>query len=211
MNAFIFVLAAVAAFLVGSVNPAIILSRRLYRADVRRFGSRNPGFTNFQRVFGNDHAWGVILFDFAKSAVLCLIFCPLFKNAVGMYHLGAAYTSLFTLLGHAFPLWHDFRGGKGVAVMFAAVWFIDWRAGVVVVLVFLALMITTRYMSLSVLCAAATAPVTLLLAGTEHPAVWILTAVSVLFMIWRHRENLQRLAQGTESKFSFHRKTPTKE
>ena len=212
MGAFLYVLAAVAAYLVGSVNPAIILSRSLYRTDVRGHGSRNPGFTNFQRVFGNDHAWGVFLFDFAKSAVLCLVFCPLFRNTLGLYHLGAAYTSLFTLLGHAFPLWHGFQGGKGVSVMFAAVWFIDWRAGVVVALVFLALMLTTRYMSLSVLCAAATAPITLLAVGTEHPAVWILTAVSVLFMVWRHRENLQRLASGTESKFSLHRRTPpTKE
>ena len=97
----------------------------------------------------------------------------------------------------------SFDCGKGVSVMFAAVWFIDWRAGVVIVVVFLALMLTTRYMSLSVLCAAATAPVTMAVAGTEHIAVWILTTVSVLFMFWRHRENLRRLRQGTESKFSL--------
>ena len=208
MKVFLFVLAAVTAYLVGSVNPAIILSRSIYRTDVRRFGSRNPGFTNFQRVFGSGHAWSVFVLDCAKSALLCLVFCPLFRNACGMYHLGAAYTSLFALLGHAYPLWHGFRGGKGVSVMFAAVWFIDWRAGIVIVVVFLALMFATRYMSLSVLCAAATAPITLAVAGTEHIAVWILTTVSVLFMIWRHRENLRRLRDGTESKFSFRRSTP---
>jgi glycerol-3-phosphate acyltransferase PlsY len=203
MLVLLFLSAAAAAYLVGSVNPAIILSRSVYRKDVRRFGSRNPGFTNFHRVFGGSRAWSVFLLDFAKSAIVCLVFCPLFRNVCGLYHLGAAYTSLFTLLGHAFPLWHGFEGGKGVSVMFAAVWFIDWRAGVVIVVVFLALMLTTRYMSLSVLCAAATAPVTMAVAGTEHIAVWILTTVSVLFMFWRHRENLRRLRQGTESKFSL--------
>ena len=208
MKAYLFLLAAVTAYLVGSVNPAIILSRSIYRADVRRFGSRNPGFTNFHRVFGLGHAWSVFLLDFAKSAILCLVFCPLFRNAFGLYHFGAAYTSLFTLLGHAYPLWHGFEGGKGVSVMFAAVWFIDWRAGVIVLIVFLALMFATRYMSLSVLCAAATAPVTLAVAGTQHAAVWILTTVSVLFMFWRHRENLRRLRQGTESKFTFRHGDP---
>ena len=205
MKLLLFVLAAVVSYLVGSVNPAIILSRSIYQKDVRRFGSRNPGFTNFQRVFGIGHAWSVFLLDCAKSAILCLIFCPLFRNAYGMYHLGAAYSSLFALLGHAFPVWHGFRGGKGVSVMFAAVWFIDWRAGVVIVIVFLSLMFATRFMSLSVLCAAATAPITLAVVGTEHIAVWILTTVSVLFMIWRHRENLRRLREGTETKFAFRR------
>ena len=197
--------AAAAAYLVGGINPAILLSRGVYRADVRRFGSRNPGFTNFHRVFGGGHAWSVFLLDFGKSALLCLVFCPLFRRVFGLYHLGAAYTSMFALLGHAFPLWHGFEGGKGVSVMFAAVWFIDWRAGVVVLIVFLALMAATRYMSLSVLCGAATAPAAMAVAGTEHPAVWILTTASVLFMFWRHRENLRRLRQGTESKFSFRR------
>ena len=205
MKYLLFVLAAVSAYLVGSVNPAIILSRSIYRTDVRRYGSQNPGFTNFQRVYGSGHAWSVFVLDCAKSAILCLVFCPLFRNAFGLYHLGAAYSSLFALLGHAFPLWHGFRGGKGVSVMFAAVWFIDWRAALVVLITFLVLIFATRYMSLSVLCAAATAPITIAILGPEHIAVLILTTVSVLFMFWRHRENLRRLCHGTETKFSLRR------
>lgn len=203
MTVWVFVAAAVTAYLVGGVNPAILLSRGLYRRDVRRFGSHNPGFTNFHRVFGGDHAWVVFLVDFAKSALMCAVFGAVFRRTCGLYRMGAAFTSLFTLLGHAYPLWHHFRGGKGVAVMFAAVWFVEWRAGAVLTVIFLVLMLTTRYMSLSVLCAAVSAPVTMAVVGTEHPAIPFLIGAAVLFMILRHRENLQRLVRGTESRFSL--------
>ena len=203
MKIAIFFIAAVTAYLVGSVNPAIILSQAVYRVDVRLFGSHNPGFTNFKRIFGNDHAWTVFLIDSLKSAVMCALFGWAFLHFWGMYHFGAAFTSFFTLLGHAFPIWYNFQGGKGVAVMYAAIWFIEWRAGVVITVVFLALMILTRYMSLSVIIAALTAPFTMLIVGTEHPAVWYITTVSILFMVLRHWENIKRLIHGTESKFSL--------
>ena len=207
MGLWLYFAAAATAYLVGSLNPAIMISRAAYRSDVRSHGSRNPGFTNFHRVFGSDRSWAVFLIDFSKSALLCALFGWLFGRTVGMYHLGAAFTSLFTLLGHAYPVWHEFRGGKGVSVMFAAIWFVEYRAGLVILVVFLILMAATRYMSLSVLCAAATAPVTILIVGSEHVAVPIIITACVLFMIWRHRENINRLLHGTESRFSFHPKS----
>lgn len=199
----IFPVAAITAYLIGSINPAIIISRGLYRMDVRGFGSHNPGFTNFKRVFGNQHAWLVFLLDFLKSAILCLLFGFLFKKFNGLFHLGAAFTGFFTMLGHSFPIWYSFQGGKGVAVMFAAIWFVDWRSALIVVAIFLVLMITTRYMSLSVLCAALSAPITLAIFGVESPAVLVIISLCVLFMIWRHKDNIKRLCKGTESKFSL--------
>ena len=171
--------------------------------DVRVFGSHNPGFTNFKRVFGNDHAWSVFLIDFSKSALLCLLFGWLFRDIVGQRQLGVAFTSFFTLLGHAYPLWYHFQGGKGVAVMFAAIWFIEWRAAIIVLGVFLVMMVISRYMSLSVICGALTAPITMAVVGVEHPAAWFITIVCIVFMIIRHRENIKRLLRGTESRFSL--------
>ena len=206
MTALIFAAAAVTAYLVGSINPAIILSRTIYRTDVRGFGSHNPGFTNFMRVFGNHHAWTVFILDFAKSAIVCGGFGWLFLRTFGLFHLGAAYTSVFALLGHVYPVWYGFQGGKGVAVMFAAMWFIEWRAAAVILGVFLILIIATRYMSLSVIFAALTGPITMCVTGVEHPAVMILTCLGIALMILRHHENIQRLLKGTESKFVLKKK-----
>lgn len=203
MTFWIYPVAAAAGYLVGSVNPAIIISRAVYRTDVRRFGSHNPGFTNFLRVFGNEHAWTVFLLDFLKSALMCLLFGWVFRRTVGLPHLGAAFTGMFTLLGHAYPVWYHFQGGKGVSVLFGAIWFVDWRADTIVLLLFLIVIALTRYMSLSVMIAAISAPITMAIRGAEHPAVVPITAACVLFMIWRHRENIVRLLHGTESKFSF--------
>ena len=199
----LYILAAVASYLIGGINPAIILSNRLYRRDVRQLGSHNAGFTNFLRNFGHQHAWTVFFYDALKSALMCAVFGWLFRHFLGLYHVGAAFSALFTTLGHAYPVWYHFQGGKGVAVMAAAIWFIDWRAAVVVFVVFLPMIFLTRYMSLSVLCAAVTAPITMLVLGVENPWIIVLTTLCVLFMIWRHRENIQRLCRGTESRFSI--------
>ncbi len=130
-----------------------------------------------------------------------------FRRFLGLYHLGAAFAAMFTALGHCYPVWYRFQGGKGAAVMAAAIWFIDWRAAVVVFATFLPMIFLTRYMPLSVLCAAVTAPVTMLILGVENSWVVVLTALCVLLMFWRHRENIQRLFCGTESRIpiKYHR------
>lgn len=199
----LYVLSAIVSYLIGSINPAIILSNHLYRQDVRQMGSRNAGFTNFLRSFGHQYAWTVFFYDALKSTLTCAVFGGLFQHFLGLYHLGAAFSALFTMLGHVYPVWHNFQGGKGAAVMAAAIWFIDWRAATVVFVVFLPMIFLTRYMSLSVLCAAVTAPVTMLILGVENPWIIVLTALCVLFMIWKHRKNIQRLISGTESRFTL--------
>lgn len=203
----LYILAAVVSYLIGSINPAIILSTRLYRRDVRQTGSHNAGFTNFLRSFGHQHAWTVFAFDALKSVLMCAVFGWLFHRFLGLYHLGAAFAALFTALGHCYPVWYRFQGGKGAAVMAAAICLIDWRAAVIVFAIFLPMVFLTRYMSLSVLCAAALAPVTMLIFDVENPWVLVLTALCVLLMFWRHRENIQRLFRGTESRIpiKYHR------
>lgn len=203
MKILIFFIAAAGGYLIGGVNPAIIISRAMYRVDVRRFGSHNPGFTNFMRIFGNKHAYTVFIIDFLKSALAAALFAWAFLRLWDSWQLGAAYTSIFTLLGHAYPVWYNFMGGKGVSVLFASFWIVDWRAAVVMLVIFLIVIAVTRYMSLSVMIASVFGPITLAAAGTEHPAVLPIMAACVLFLIWRHRENIGRLRHGTESKFSL--------
>ena len=116
MKILLYILSALTAYLVAGWNPAITFSRAIYKKDIRECGSGNPGFTNFKRSFGNRWAWFVLLLDLFKAAVVVGIFALLFEQYFGMYQLGAAYTGLFALLGHAFPIWYGFKGGKGFLV-----------------------------------------------------------------------------------------------
>ena len=75
-----YLLSGLCAYLLGGVNPAIVLSKLLYHQDIRTQGSKNPGFTNFKRVYGNRYAWFVLALDLSKAAILCCIFCPFFQN-----------------------------------------------------------------------------------------------------------------------------------
>lgn len=198
---FLFMISALVSYLVAGVNPAILLSKLIYHKDIRTLGSGNPGFTNFKRVFGNRYAWYVFALDILKNLILCLLFCPLFEKVMQDRALGAAYVGLFAMIGHAFPVWYRFRGGKGFLVGATVIWFIDWRVGLIAFAIWSILLSVTKYMSLSVIVAALSCPVSLLLWGTAHTATYFLCLAASLLMTIRHRENIKRLLSGKESRF----------
>lgn len=203
MKALLYPAAALAAYLVAGWNPAITLSKAVYKKDIRACGSGNPGFTNFKRTFGNRWAWLVLVLDLAKSAAVVAGFAFLFERYLGCYQFGAAYTGVFAMLGHAFPVWYRLKGGKGFLVCLSAVWVIDWRAGLFATVLMVLLLLTTKYMSLSTVTAMLTCPVMLLVLKAPLSVVF-LCAASVLFMAARHRENFKRLKSGCEPKFAIH-------
>ncbi len=194
------IVCAACSYLVGGVNPAIVLSTLIYHQDIRTLGSKNPGFTNFKRVYGNRYAWFVFALDILKAVILCVLFCPLFELCEKTYAFGAAYTGLYAMLGHAFPIWYRFKGGKGFLVGAAAIWFIDWRAALIVFAVWGLLLAATKYMSLSVICAATACPFVLALLGNPVDVCALCAAACVLLIV-RHRENIVRLLNKTESRF----------
>lgn len=194
----LYVTAAFTAYLVSGWNPAITLSKLIYKKDIRTCGSGNPGFTNFKRTFGNKYAWWVFVLDLLKSAAVTALFACLFEK----YAFGAAYTCFFAVLGHAYPVWYGFKGGKGFLVGLSGVWIIDWRVGLTVTLIMATTLLLTKYMSLSTVFAMLTAPVFLLIFARSYDTV-IMLAVTVLFIAFRHRGNFKRLKNGTESKFYF--------
>lgn len=198
-------------FLLSGINPAIVLSKLIYHKDICSCGSGNPGFTNFKRTFGNKWAWWVLVFDLLKGALSVVVFACLFEWKLGEWQFGAAYAGLFAMLGHAYPVYYKFKGGKGFLVYMSVVWFIDWRAGLIAVAIMLLLLFTTKYMSLATNLAMLSCPITLLICKAS-PWVIGLCTVSVLFMLWRHRENIKRLFKGTESKtYLFGKKSKKKE
>ncbi len=210
----LFFCAGVTAYLIAGLNPAILLSKAIYHEDIRTCGkgSGNPGFTNFKRVYGGKWAYVVMALDIGKCVALLAIFGDLFgKYAVineldcNLRQIGIAYTALCAAIGHDFPVWYRFQGGKGFLVNMAAVWFLDWRAGLVAFALLCIFLFTTKYMSLATMIAILSCPVVLLITGGEPIAI-IISFLSALLMIWRHKENIKRLVKGTESKFSFFKK-----
>lgn len=205
MKALAYIISAVFAYFVSGLNPAIIMSKAIYKKDIRTCGSGNPGFTNFKRVFGNKYAWFVFVLDILKGAVISVVAGLLFRAYVGSWALGVAYAGLFAMLGHAFPVYYGFKGGKGFLVCLSTVWFIDWRAGAIATAVLVIMLPLTKYMSLSTMSALVAGAVAVAAFGGGL-AVSIMYAVCVLFVIVRHKQNIVRLVQGTESKFSFGKK-----
>ncbi len=194
--------AAVLGWLAGGMNLAITLSKAVYRSDIREKGSGNPGFTNFKRVYGNRYAWFVFAFDLLKGGVCCLAGGLCFSALGYSYATGAAYTGIFVMLGHSFPVQYGFRGGKGVLVLLSELFVLDWRAGLISFAVMAALLLTVKYMSLATMCSLCAGAALMFLFGNET-ACCVMYACCVLFMVFRHKDNIVRLFHGQEPKFKL--------
>ncbi len=203
----LYALCAVCSYLLGGLNTAILLSHAIYHEDVRTKGSGNPGFTNFKRAYGMKYAWMVFVGDLLKTILPVLVFSLLFGHFLGQRQLGAAMAGFFAMLGHSYPIWYRFKGGKSFTCMAAYIWFVDWRAGLLFAALFLLLLFTVKIMSLSSMSASVLFPIALALFGVENPLTLVFVTAGSLLLIWRHRANLVRLWNKQEPKFSFFKKT----
>lgn len=205
------VLIAAAAYVLGSVNGSIIVSRYLFHSDVRTMGSGNAGLTNFYRNYGPKGIAGVLGIDIAKGVLAALIGGLVFPLATGDQALKPEYVDIGRLfavfcliLGHVFPVFYGFRGGKGILSGGTLVLLLNWRVAAVAWALFLLLWLTTRYVSLASITATCSAPITVYFVYAHN---WLYTglclAVAAL-VVWCHRENIQRLLHGTEKKFKWH-------
>jgi len=203
------IISAIVSYLVGGTNGAIIFSKMIYHQDIRDYGSKNPGFTNFKRVYGNGIiSWIVMIFDIAKTALCVFLTSMLFGKILGSDYsqFGAAFSGLFCMIGHCFPVWYGFKGGKAFMAGFATTWFVDWRMALIAMGVFFVLLFVLWYMSIASCTASLTCPVALYLLGYDNIYVWILCLISALLVIVRHYPNFVKLKNHTESKFSLKKK-----
>lgn len=199
------VLTGVLSYLLGNLNGAILLSRLLMKDDVRSHGSGNAGFTNFFRNYGKATSLLVILIDGVKTALSCLLGGWLLGK-YGLRTEGMLLAGLCATLGHDFPAFLGFRGGKGIVCGFAAALTTDWRIGLILFAIFAVTYLLTKYVSLaSLLCALAF--------GILFPLFYpgrlcvVLPALGMaLLAIFLHRENLKRLLKGEERKTDFFKK-----
>ncbi len=209
------VLTALIAYTLGSLNFALILSKKLYGEDIREFGSKNAGTTNMARTYGKKAALFTILGDVLKGVVAALIGSFLMGVTLGGYFAG-----LMCIIGHIFPVFYKFRGGKGVATAAAVILVVNYQVFLVMISVFILTVLLTRYVSLGSCLAAAIFPF-LTYNFVTVPAVnegipnggfaFIFSMLMAILVICKHHTNLYRLANGKESKFSFKKKDKTED
>ena len=209
MNIVLIIGLVIIAYLLGSVNFSIIFSRRLLNSDVRTKGSGNAGSTNMLRSYGWLYAVLTLVFDFLKAFVVLLAAKLIFRS-YAYCQLVVAIVGLFCVVGHCFPVFFKFKGGKGVAVGAMVILMVDYKSFIIVVILFLLSVILTRYVSLGSIVGAAAFPLSnaFLLDYADYFDVWTLvcTIIIALLVLYMHRTNIYRLCKGTEHKFSFSKK-----
>lgn len=198
-------LAIILAYLIGSVPFGLLLPKMFGYGDIRKIGSGNIGATNVLRTGNKKLAFATLVLDGGKGAFAIYILCGLPEKMTEQFFLSidahtvmALLIGLFAIIGHCYPVWLKFKGGKGVAttlgVLLAAVPF----AGMAACAAWLVCALITRISSLSALVAALTAPVITLVFYGQTAALIALCITALVF--WRHRENIRRLLAGTEPK-----------
>lgn len=194
----------VAGYLLGNLNGAVCASKAL-GDDVRTHGSGNAGLTNFIRSYGASHALLVIVIDAGKAVAGCLIGGFLLKNHLG-FQSGAILGGSAVMLGHVFPAFLGFRGGKGIlSGLFIAV-VVDYRVALIILAIFAIAYIATGYVSLGSVLGASALSVTFVLLHFDNYVIvgcGIFMGVLAVFM---HRKNIVRLLQGKESKTNLFKK-----
>lgn len=213
------------AYLIGSLNPAIIITRLKTGKDIRTMGSGNAGFTNVLRSVGKGPAIATIVCDYLKGIIGVLIGWWIFSQLtvtndvapVEYVIYGRYLAGLFVILGHSFPIYYGFRGGKSVVTANALMLVVDWRVFLIVLGTFLIIFFATKLISLgSIICAGLYPVYTLLITyfldylpnlGTENELrfrfVLISTGCAFLvgaIIIFRHKDNLKRLINGEEKR-----------
>lgn len=193
----------ICAYLIGSIPTALIISKKFFGIDIRDYGSGNMGATNTFRVLGNNYGTMVMVIDILKGAA-----------AVGLYNLLPFYIhnevertnfmlglGMAAVLGHVFPIFANFKGGKGVATLFGMILAIQPGIALSCVLVFLLVLFLTRYVSLSSILAASMLPVFVLWIWNEHEVLYRVFALLVAIMvIVTHQKNIGRILRGVESR-----------
>jgi glycerol-3-phosphate acyltransferase PlsY len=202
-------IAIVLSYLLGSLSFAVIVSRSLGMADPRSYGSGNPGATNVLRSGNKGAALATLALDALKGWAPVFVI-RLVGPDLGMGLGTAALAGLAAFLGHLYPVFFGFKGGKGVATAAGALLGVDWLLGLATGTTWALIAFFFRYSSLASIVSAFFAPAFYLIGGgiawpLDRTVLLVLIVIG-LFVIWRHRENIRRLAAGTESRLGAKKK-----
>ena len=211
---------AALAYLLGCVNGSILVSKYIFRDDIRTHGSGNAGLTNFYRTYGTKGVVGVLACDILKAMLAVIAGGVLFGSDLNVFlinlfsggvsqeelaMLGKIWATIFVLLGHMYPITFQFKGGKGILSGGTIAIMIDWRVALVVWGGFLVLAIVTKWVSLGSCWAGLSFPFVSWFVYQDL-IILLLAIVCGGLILWKHRGNIKRILKGEESKFSFHHK-----
>ena len=185
-------------YLLGSISTGVVLSKLFAKTDIRSQGSGNAGTTNMLRILGRKMALFTFIGDMLKGIIAVFIGKALVGGS-----LGGVLGVVGAVLGHYYPLYFGFKGGKGIATSFGSLLFVFPIQALLAFTVFLILVAMTHYVSVGSVAAAFTLPLLVLLTHPEDMTVCIITACIGISVIWRHRANIKRLLNHTESKLNF--------
>ena len=193
-------LCVVAAYLLGSINTGIILSKIFFRDDIRMHGSGNAGATNMLRTYGKKFAIATLVGDMIKAAI-----------AVGIGYLiyqwdGAAIAGFFCVFGHMFPIYYRFKGGKGVACSVMVIALMDPITFAILFVCYMSIIFMTRYVSLASIMCILLYPMILHAFRPDQGIMFLCALLMAIFDVFIPRENNMRLYHGNESKLSFKKK-----
>ena len=180
------------AYLLGSISSAILLSGIMGFEDPRNQGSNNPGATNVLRIAGKKAAFFTLLGDFLKGLIPVLL-----GHLLAIEPLWLALTAFAAFVGHCFPLFFRFQGGKGVATAIAATLAFNWIAGAVLIATWLLFAKVFRISSLAAIASFCLLPPVIYWRTLDGPVTTVFVLLSAI-LVWRHRSNIQRLLSGTE-------------
>ena len=203
----IYIIMALIAYVIGSINFSVIISKKVAGFDVREKGSGNAGTTNMLRSVGKKAAVITLLCDILKGVVsigIALIAGNIVKNVDKAVLVQIA--GILVVVGHTFPIFFEFKGGKGVATSLGVIMMINWKIGLICLVFALVLMALTRMVSVGSIGAAILYPVLTIFIQTNYiePGNYIIFGIAVgLLVVFNHRKNLKRILEGNENKISF--------
>lgn len=196
---------AVIAYLIGSINFSVIISKKMAGFDVREKGSKNAGTTNMLRTVGKKAAAITLICDILKG-VIAVILAKLMSGDVNEA-VASQIAAIFVVIGHTFPIFFEFRGGKGVATSIGILLVINWEIGLICLSYGIVIIALTRMVSLGSISAAILFPILTLFINEHYiadGASYILFGVLIAAIIlFNHRANIKRLNNGTENRISF--------
>ena len=192
------VLTVLIGYLFGSVSTGVVLSRLVSGKDIRSEGSGNIGTTNMLRVMGRKMALFTFIGDMLKGIIAVLIG----KLIVGG-ELGGVLGVVGALIGHTFPVFFGFKGGKGIATGFGSLLFVYPIQALAAITLFLILTAITHYVSIGSIAAALALPTFVMMTRFDQPLLWGITYACGLFVVWNHRGNIKRLLSHSERKLDF--------
>lgn len=203
----IYVMMAIIAYAIGSISFGVIISKKMTGEDVREKGSQSSGATNMLRSVGKKAAALTLLFDILKGVVSIALALIIGKmnpelNPAILVQIAA----LFVVIGHTFPIFFGFKGGKGVATSLGVLLLINWKIGLICLVFALILMALTQMVSLGSIASAILFPVLTIFIHECYivPGNYIIFSILIgAFVVYNHRANIQRLLNGTENKLSF--------